>query len=183
MHGKAKPEVLFKDGSATEPIRNETYSILLEWVFFVIGGRKQMITQTGKRVSLKKSQKGTSFVELMIAVFVLSFVVVGIIGLFAKCNVFANQIKDFSIVSNALNEQMETIRSMDYDDILAMASTMDSEGLGELKNGSGTITLTDSYSDADIRKVTLTVNWTTIDGASRSEQMVGVVTREGINKQ
>src|SRR5262245_59545872 len=107
-----------------------------------------------------KSEQGTSFVEMLLATLILLIVIVGIITLFSKSTVMANEIREHSIVNSALNERMEEIRNMDYDDILTLASTFSTTGFDQIKNATGSMTLTNTFNNDNIRKVTLTVNWT-----------------------
>ena len=129
------------------------------------------------------NNRGTSFVEMLLATLILLIVIVGIITLFSKSTVMANQIREHAIVNSTLNERMEEIRNMDYDDILTLPTTFSTTGFNQIKNAAGSMTLTDSFSNANIRKVTLTVTWTSSSGRSENRSLVCFVTKEGINRQ
>ena len=130
-----------------------------------------------------QSKQGGTLVEVMITTLILSFVVVGTIGLFAKCNVFAGEIREHNIINNALNERMEEIRGMAYSSVSSLSSTFTAVGFSELNSATGALTLEDPFSDSDIRKVTLTANWTSQQGRSMTKSMVAYVTNTGINGQ
>ena len=95
----------------------------------------------------------------------------------------ANVIREHAIVNSALNERMEEIRGMSFATILALSSTFTTTGFNQIKNATGSMTLTDSFSNSNIRKVTLTVSWTASSGRSENRSLVAYVTNQGINKQ
>ena len=57
-----------------------------------------------------KSKQGMTFIEVLVTTVILAIVIGGSIAVFAKCSIFANEIRERSIVNNALNEEMERIR-------------------------------------------------------------------------
>jgi type II secretory pathway pseudopilin PulG len=136
--------------------------------------------------SIIKSKQGLTLGEVLVSAAILSIVIVGIIGLFVNCNIMANEIREQSIVTNALNERMEDIRGMDYTTLLGIGTTFTPDGFSQLNanaNPTGSLTLDNPFSDDDIRRVTLTVNWTTQRGRSLNKSLVTLVTNSGINKQ
>jgi len=136
-----------------------------------------------KEYFIKRSEQGGTLIEVMITTLILSFAIVGTIAVFAKCSVFVGEIRGHTIINNALNERMEEIRGMPYSSVSILPTTFTATGFNELKNATGTLTLEDSFSDSNIRKVTLTANWTSPQGRSMSKSMVTYVTNNGINKQ
>jgi len=132
--------------------------------------------------SVKRSEQGGTLVEVMITTLILSIAMVGTITIFAQCNIFVNGLREHSIINNALNEGLEEIRGMSYSSLTAPA-TFTAAGLSELNDATGTLTLEDTFGNSNIRKVTLTVNWTGIERRSMSKSMVAYVTNNGINKQ
>ncbi len=129
---------------------------------------------------MKISKQGMTFVEVLVSTVILSVVIGGSITVFAKCNIFANEIRERSIVNYALNAEMERIRSMDdYTTILNYTTCTPIE-LIQLNNATCTPTLEDPFADSDIRKVTLTVNWASPQGRSLTKSLVALVTNGGI---
>jgi len=133
--------------------------------------------------SIKRSEQGGTLVEVMITTLILSFVTVGTIGLFAKCSVFASEIREHTIINHALNERMEEIRGMAYSAVSILSTTFTATGFNELNNATGTLASEDTFSDSNIRKITLTADWTSPQGRAMSKSMVAYVTNTGINKQ
>ena len=136
-----------------------------------------------QKIQIMHTQEGTTLVEVLLAVVILAVVIVGSIALFAKCSVFAEEIKEHSIVNNALNERMEEIRDMPYNTILGLGTSFTAAGFTQLDNTSGTMTLEDTFSDSDIRKVNLVINWSTAQGRAYNKSLSAYVTNTGINKQ
>ena len=134
--------------------------------------------------SKKRSEQGGTLVEVMITSLILAIVIVGSMAIFAKCNIFANGLREHSIINNALNERMEEIRGMAFSSVLVLPSTFTATGFVELTpNATGTLVLEDTFSDTNIRKVTLTASWTGQEGRSMTKSMAAYVTSNGINKQ
>ena len=129
------------------------------------------------------SQHGTSLVEVLMAVAVLSIVVVGAISLFAQSSILTTMLKEQVIVNNALNERMEEIRNMPYSTITGLGSSFTTSGFNQLDNASGTLSLQDAFSDADIRKVNVVISWTSVQGRPVSKGLSAYITNNGINKQ
>ncbi len=139
--------------------------------------------QQNKIKYLFRSEQGVTFVEMLFSVFILSIVIVGTIALFAKCDVFATEIKEHAIVKSALNERMEEVRAMGYSSITSLSSTFTSAGFTQLHNASGSATVDDPFSDTNIRRVTLTVSWSSPQGKSLTKSLAAYFTNSGINQQ
>jgi len=130
-----------------------------------------------------KSKQGMTFVEVLVTIVILSVVIGGSIAVFAKCNIFANEIREHSIANNALNEEMEKIRGMNYNTILNLGTTFTTTELSQLDNVTGSLTLDDPFIGSNIRRVTLIVNWTTPLGRLQTKSLAALVTNSGINRK
>jgi len=135
----------------------------------------------------KRFNQGITLTEVLFTTLILSVVIVGSIGLFAKCRIFTDEIKVHTIVNNALNEQMEEIRGYPYSTITTLSAAFDPTVYNASNestwSGTGALALEDPFTDDNIRKVTLTVNWTSPQGRALSKSMVAYFTNTGINKQ
>jgi len=67
--------------------------------------------------------------------------------------------------------------------VTALGSTFTAGGLSQLTNVTATQTVDDPFSDADIKRVTLTVSWAGPQGRILNKGLSAYVTNEGINKQ
>lgn len=138
---------------------------------------------TSRSRSRITSESGGTLVEVLIAVFILSVVMVGIVGLFAQGDVFVNQIKEHAIVNSALNERMEQIRGMAFSSITGLSSSFTGTGFDQLHNAAGTAAVDDPFSDTNIRRVTLTVSWTSPQGISVTKSLAAYFTSNGVNRK
>ncbi|MCK5581688.1 MAG: hypothetical protein KAJ18_10510 [Candidatus Omnitrophica bacterium] len=132
--------------------------------------------------NLFSSAKGITFVEVLLSVGILSVVIVGLIGTFVQCKILIGDVRDHSIVNNVLNERIEEIRGMDYATILSLGTTFTSVGFDQLDSATGALTLDDPFGDADIRRITLTVSWTSRQGRALSQSLAALFANEGINR-
>lgn len=142
-----------------------------------------MVVKINNAKYLNKLEQGMTLVEVLVSVFILAVVLVGTVALFAKCSVFAAELKEHSIVNNALNERMEELRNMSYSSITSLSSSFSAIGFSELDNATGSLTLDNSFSNTKIQKVTLTVSWTSPQGRSLSKSLSAHFVDGGINQQ
>ena len=84
---------------------------------------------------------------------------------------------------NALREEIENLRDTNYDTLVGYGSTSSFSNAQLLKipGAVGTRTLANSLG-SDIKKLTLTVTWTTHFGASQSQSLSTRFTRIGLNR-
>jgi len=143
-----------------------------------------------------RSEKGLTLSEVLISVGILSIAIVGTIGVFAKCNVFAAEMKESTLASQVLNEAMEEIRGKTFAEIenLAADATPSTtainpkpKGLSEFTARSNAdLTFTRDYpitGDTNICRIRLVVDWTSPQGRVMSKHLVALVTDRGINKK
>lgn len=129
------------------------------------------------------SRQGGTLVEVMIAAMILAAATIGALAVFSKCSVLANELKEHAIAGNALNERIEEIRAMDYATITALGSTFTTGGFTLLNNVMGIQVIEDAFSDDDIRKVTLTVSWTSSQGRDMNKSLSTYIANSGIDKK
>jgi len=100
-----------------------------------------------------------------------------------------NQNREKAIAALSAQEEIESIRSMPFDDILNLgtSSSFTASGFVYLNNSSGIVTVDNTYgpisSAADARRISVTVNWKSINGKTLQKTLTTLVTRNGINKQ
>jgi prepilin-type N-terminal cleavage/methylation domain-containing protein len=127
------------------------------------------------------NSEGFTLVEVLAAVFVLAIAMVGVMGVFVNATILMDHVKNVSIASNLVSERIEIIRNVNYDNLLDMDGAFESPGMEELPNASGLLELEDPFNDDNIRKVNVTISWTTDQGRSADVTMSTYVTRDGIN--
>jgi len=134
-----------------------------------------------KNPSLNK--KGFTLLETIFAIIILSIALIAILSFFSANSFFIIEIKERFIAAQAAQEEMELIRDMAFDDILMLSSSFTATGFSSLKDPIGTLTVDNPYGIDDMRRITITVAWTSSKGRTFSRSLVTLVTREGINRQ
>jgi len=129
------------------------------------------------------NKRGVTLIEAVIAslIMAMGLFVVGtaIYSQFSSLN----QNREKAIATLAAQEEIEEIRGMPFDSILALSSSFTSSGFAYLNNPSGAIVLDNIYGSSNIKRVSVTVNWDSITGNTLHRSLVTIVTRGGINKQ
>jgi prepilin-type N-terminal cleavage/methylation domain-containing protein len=132
---------------------------------------------------LDRNNNGFTLLEIMFAVLIVGIALVGIALAFSRSSIFITEIRQTSVATQAAQEEIEIIRDMDFDNILALGSSFTAAGFSSLNNPIGTLTVDNPYGTADMRRVTVTVTWTSPEGRTLSRSLVTLVTRDGINRQ
>ncbi len=114
---------------------------------------------------------------------VISVAVLGTLLTFTKSNQMMTQLRELTVADQCIKEEIESIRDMDYDNILTLGSTFNSDGFSGLNNVVGTRTIDDPFGDPNIRRITIDVTWDSPDGRELNLNRATLVTRDGINKQ
>src|SRR3990167_2265911 len=93
----------------------------------------------------ENSESGFTLVDVMVATLVLAISLLGTLRVFAQTSVFMEDLRNRSIANNAAQEEIELIRNMDFDNVLALDSPYEftTSGFDQLSNPSGVLTLED----------------------------------------
>lgn len=133
---------------------------------------------------MKRIERGFTLVEVMISA-TLCLIGVTAIGVALDNGILIsadNRGRQYAL--NALREEVEIVRDMDFDDFLAQStsSTFTNAQLTKLRSGSGTRSMATTAMGTDIRKLTLSVSWTGRNNRTLTESLTTYVTRIGINR-
>lgn len=82
-----------------------------------------------------------------------------------------------------LQEQMSILRERSYDEVQALGGSFSSVYMPALTNASGVINKAPYGGQADILKITYTLNWTTFDNRPASRSVVTMITNQGLDKK
>jgi len=129
-----------------------------------------------------KNIKGFTLVEALLASFIMA------VGLFAAGTAIysqffsLNQNREKAIATLAAQEEVESIRGMPFDTIVNLPSSFTAGGFTYLNSPVGTVTVSSSYGDK-IKKISVTVTWSSLTGQTLQKSLVTLVTKNGINKQ
>lgn len=130
------------------------------------------------------NKKGFTLVEALFASSIMAIGLVAVITAVYLQATILNKNREHTIASLAAQGEIENIRGMKFNDILPLASfdEDDAPGLAYLKNAEGKVKVDDSYG-SDIKRVSVTVTWNSIDGKTLHKTMATLVTRNGIDRQ
>lgn len=139
------------------------------------------------RIRCLSSNRGFTLVEALIASLIMA------IGLFAMITTiyaqFAalSQNREYTIATLAAQEEIEIIRGMSFADILNLGSTFTTDGFIYLDSSSGALTVDNAYSPIsgadNVRRISATVSWNSIDGKPLRKTMATLMTKDGINRR
>lgn len=136
-----------------------------------------------KRMAIKRKKRedGFTFIEVLITIVILTVVLVALLSCFLYGCSILSRMKQMAIATQSIQEELELIRNMPFNDILSLESSFTNESLSSLENSSGILSLEDSAGD-DIKKLTVSVLWS-YHGRQMRKDVVTYVTKKGINKK
>lgn len=135
----------------------------------------------------KKKEEGFTLIEVLVTMMILSGVLTALLSCFIYGLNIISRMKQTAIATQIIQEQLEDIRDKTYDEIVSLGTSFENDSLEQLstqsgcEEASGGIAVESSEGD-DIKKVTVTVQWT-YRGRAQREDLVTFITREGINKK
>ncbi len=135
------------------------------------------------RIRLKKgkNEEGFTLIEVLVTIMILAVVLIALFSCFIYGFTVISRVRQASIATQCLQEQLELIRNMPFNDILSLDSSFTNESLPLLEDSSGILSLEDSGGD-DIKKLTVSVIWS-YKGRQLRRDIVTFVTRKGINRR
>ena len=136
-----------------------------------------------KRMAIKGKNRedGFTLIEVLVTIMILAVVLIALFSCFIYGFTVISRVRQASIATQCLQEELELIRNMPFDDILSLDSSFTNESLPLLEDSSGILSLEDSGGN-DIKKLTVSVIWS-YKGRQIRRDIVTFVTRKGINKR
>ena len=135
----------------------------------------------------KKKEEGFTLIEVLVTMMILSGVLTALLSCFIYGLNIISRMKQTAIATQIIQEELEDIRDKTYDEIVSLGTSFENARLDQLSSqsgceeASGGVAVESSEGD-DIKKVTVTVQWT-YRGRTQREYLVYFLTREGINKK
>ncbi|NIN92802.1 hypothetical protein GTO36_07445 [bacterium] len=143
--------------------------------------REQVNMRKGKAFKRKKTEKGLTYIEVLVTMVVLAVVLIALLSCFLHGFNVLSRMRQMAIATQSIQEELERIRNMSYNDVLSLGSSFTNESLSLLENGSGVLSLEDSLGD-DIKKLTVSVLWSYRETEMRKD-VVTFITKKGINRK
>ena len=116
--------------------------------------------------------------------------IIAVIAVIYSQTTIINKNREQTIASLAAQGEIEFLRGQPFDSIVTRSFTeTEAPGLEYLHFGSGKgkgdieVGSADFTSDSNIKKVSVTVTWNSIDGNTLQKTLATLVTKNGINKQ
>jgi len=134
-----------------------------------------------KMMSIKRKKDGFTFIEVLITMLILGVVLIALLSCFIYGFSILSRMRQMTIATQSIQEELELIRNMPFNNILGLDNSFTNESLSLLENSSGIISLEDSAGD-DIKKLTVSVLWSH-HGRQMRRDVVTYVTKKGINKK
>ncbi len=132
-------------------------------------------------IKRKNREDGFTLIEALVTIMILAVVLIALFSCFIYGFTVISRMKQASIATQCIQEELELIRNMPFNDILSLDSSFTNESLPLLDDSSGILSLEDSGGD-DIKKLTVSVIWS-YKGRQIRRDLVTFVTRKGINKR
>jgi prepilin-type N-terminal cleavage/methylation domain-containing protein len=129
----------------------------------------------------KNQEEGFTLVEILVTIVVVAVALMALLSVFIYGFNLLSRMKQTAIATQCAQEELENIRNLTYDEILALGASFTNDSLTLLESSSGVRTIEASVGD-DIKKLTISVFWT-YRGQSMRKDIVTYITREGINKK
>lgn len=146
-----------------------------------MAGHKLLRKRKRAKDARKTKKGGFTFIEVLITIMILAIVLTALLSCFIQAFDILTRMKQMTIATQSIQNELEFIRSMHYSDILSLDDSFTNDSLSYLENSSGIIDLEDSVG-AEIKKLTVSVTWT-YRGRQMQKEIVTYVTKKGINKK
>jgi prepilin-type N-terminal cleavage/methylation domain-containing protein len=129
----------------------------------------------------KSKEEGFTLVEVLVTIVVVAVALMALLSVFIYGFNLLSRMKQTAIATQCAQEELENIRNLTFDEIIALGASFTNDSLTLLENSSGVRTIEDSVG-VDIKKLTISVFWT-YRGQNMRKDIVTYITREGINKK
>ena len=132
-------------------------------------------------IKRKKREEGLTYIEVLVTMVILSVVLIALLSCFLHGFNIISRMRQTAIATQSIQEELEIIRNMSFNDILTLDSSFTNDSLSFLEGSSGAVNIEDSLGD-DIKKLTVSVFWS-YRGRPLRKDVVTYITRKGINRK
>ncbi len=132
------------------------------------------------------SERSVTLIECMVALVILTIGLLSAYLAYAQSIRVVNSMWHSSRVNSAIRQEMELVRTWDWDTVDALSSsTFTNMVLDDVPNATGTIDAeyypVATNSALTIKKITIRVNWTDMNGVAREDSATTLVAMDGLN--
>ena len=132
-------------------------------------------------IKRKKREEGLTYIEVLVTMVILSVVLIALLSCFLHGFNVLSRMRRTAIATQSIQEELELIRNMSFNDILTLDSSFTNENLSLLEDGTGAVNVEDSLGD-EIKKLTVSVLWSYREMQMRKD-VVTFITKKGINRK
>jgi len=132
-------------------------------------------------IKRKKREEGLTYIEVLVTMVILGVVLIALLSCFLHGFNVISRMRQTAIATQSIQEELELIRNMSFNDILTLDNSFTNESLSLLEGSSGAVNIEDSLGD-DIKKLTVSVLWSH-HGKQMRKDVVTFITRKGINRK
>ena len=132
-------------------------------------------------IKRKKTEEGLTYIEVLVTTVILAVVLIALLSCFLHGFNVLSRMRQMAIATQSIQEELELIRNMSFNDILTLDSSFTNESLSLLEDGTGAVNVEDSLGD-DIKKLTVSALWS-YHGRQMRKDVVTYITRKGINRK
>ncbi|MDA3792497.1 MAG: hypothetical protein PF545_02425 [Elusimicrobia bacterium] len=113
--------------------------------------------------NIKKNNRGVTYLEIILAVAIITYVVMGFAQMFIKNNIALNQSKMQTMAANWASDEMENIKSYYYTDVTTSAFLSATKVLGTSKEFTRVVNI--SELEEGLKEIEIKVSWTELGKA------------------
>jgi len=132
-------------------------------------------------IKRKKREEGLTYIEVLVTMVILGVALIALLSCFLHGFNVISRMRQTAIATQSIQEELELIRNMSFNDILTLDNSFTNESLSLLEGSSGAVNIEDSLGD-DIKKLTVSVLWSH-HGKQMQKDVVTFITRKGINRK
>jgi type II secretory pathway pseudopilin PulG len=142
---------------------------------------QELETTKGAAIKRKKREQGLTYIEVLVTMVILAVVLIALLSCFLNGFNVLSRMKQMTIATQAIQEELELIRNMPFNDILTLGSSFTNESFSFLEGSNGAVNVEDSLGDS-IKKLTVSVFWSYRNRPMRKD-VVTYITKKGINRK
>ncbi len=102
-------------------------------------------------IKRKKREEGLTYIEVLVTMMILGVVLIALLSCFLHGFNVLSRMRQTAIATQSIQEELELIRNMSFNDILTLDSSFTNENLSLLESSGGAVNIEDSLGD-DIKK-------------------------------